>query len=130
MKRLPGSKPSRRRDRAARGATDLLLALLLVALGATSVALAGCGGDADPFSGLYWEPSSGRRVEIRAKGDGYRLYYGVAKRPFLAVREGDELRIADPMGGSIVVRQGPDEGTLELVTGGKTTVLKPLPQHQ
>jgi hypothetical protein len=41
-----------------------LLALLLVTLVA-SLALAGCEGNADPFTGLYWEPSSGRRVEIR-----------------------------------------------------------------
>ncbi len=123
--RLP--RTSRRARRAAAG---LLLALFVVALGATSLALAGCGGNADPFAGLYWEPSTARRVEIRKDGDAYWLYYGAAKRPFPAARAGDELRIAEPMGGSIVVRPGPEEGTLEMVSGGETTLLKRLPQHQ
>ena len=34
------------------------------------------------------------------------------------------------MGGKTVVLPGSDEGTLELVTGGETTVLKRLSQHQ
>ncbi len=107
-----------------------VLALVLVALAAATPVLGGCGGDADPFAGLYWEPSSGRRVEIRKEGETYRLFYGAAQRPFLATCEGDELRIAEPMGGSIVVRPGGEEGMLELLIAGKTTVLKPLPQHQ
>ncbi len=107
-----------------------LCMLLLAALAAALPALVGCGGDTDPFAGLYWEPSSGRRVEIRKEGDTYRLFYGAARRPFLATREGDELRIAEPLGGSMIVRPGGEEGTLELSTAGKTTVLKPLPQHQ
>lgn len=119
-------RPARPSLRLAAGSCVLLLAALAVAL----PALAACGGDADPFSGLYWEPSSGRRVEISKEGDTYRLLYGAARRPFVATREGDELRIADPLGGSIVVRPGREEGTLELSTAGKTTVLKPLPQHQ
>ena len=106
-----------------------LLVLLLVALVAAP-ALAGCGGNADPFAGLYWEPSSGRRVEIRKDGDAYWLYYGAAKQPYQAKRDGDELRIAEPMGGQTIVRRGETEGTLVLETGGKTTLLKRLQQHQ
>jgi hypothetical protein len=109
-------------------ARPLALALAVVALGL--VALAGCGGNADPFVGLYWEPSSARRVEIRKDGDDYRLYYGAAVRPFRARREGDALRVAEPMGGETIVRLGDDAGTLKLETAGKTTVLKRLQQHQ
>ena len=89
-----------------------------------------CGGNADPFTGLYWEPSSGRRVEIRKEGDDYLLIYGAAKRPFKATREGDELRVAEPLGGQTVVRLGDDVSTLELETGGKTSLLERLQQHQ
>ena len=106
-----------------------LLALVLVALLAAPV-LAGCGGNADPFTGLYWEPSSGRRVEIRKKGDTYWLYYGADKQAFQAKRDGDELLIAEPMGGRTIVRRTDTEGVLQLDTAGKTTQLKRLPQHQ
>ncbi len=51
-------------------------------------------------------------------------------RPFKATREGDELRIAEPMGGQTIVRLGEAEGTLELETAGETTLLKRLQQHQ
>ena len=105
-----------------------LLALVLLALVAS--ALPACGGNADPFTGLYWEPSSGRRVEIRKEGDDYLLIYGAAKRPFKATREGDELRVAEPLGGQTVVRLGDDVSTLELETGGKTSLLERLQQHQ
>jgi hypothetical protein len=107
-----------------------LLTLALAVAGLGLVALAGCGGNADPFVGLYWEPSSARRVEIRKDGDDYRLYYGAAVRPFKATREGDELRVAEPMGGETIVRLGDDPGTLTLETAGKTTLLKRLQQHQ
>jgi hypothetical protein len=105
-----------------------LLVLLLLAAVATP-ALPACG-NADPFTGLYWEPSTARRVEIRKEGDAYLLYYGAAMRPFKATREGDELRIAEPMGGRTIVRPGEAEGTLELETAGKTTLLERLQQHQ
>jgi hypothetical protein len=119
---------TRDRRRARLGATATLLALLLALVAA--FALPACGGNADPFSGLYWEPSTARRVEIRKDGDAYRLYYGAAKRPFEATRDGDELVIAEPMGGRTVVRLGDDANTLELETAGKTTLLKRLQQHQ
>jgi len=106
-----------------------LLALLLAGLAAALI-LAGCGGNSDPFTGLYWEPSSGRRVEIRKAGDAYRLLYGAAKEQYTATRTGNELRITEPLGGQTVVRLGKAEGTLELLSGGKKTVLKPLPEHQ
>jgi hypothetical protein len=106
-----------------------LLALLLTGLVAMLV-LAGCGGNADPFTGLYWEPSSGRRVEIRKDADAYRLYYGAARESYKATRHGDELRIAEPLGGQTIVRPGKAEGTLVLFSGGKTTKLQALPEHQ
>lgn len=110
------------------GAGALVTALLLAALMAT---LAACGGDAgDPFAGLFWEPSTGRRVEILREGDAYRLVYGAGKRAFPARREGDELRVAEPMGGEAVLRPGADAGTLLMTTGGETTLLRRVPQHQ
>ena len=111
--------------RAGAGLLALLLATLLLA-----PLLTGCGGNADPFTGLYWEPTSGRRVEIRKEGETYWLYYGAAKQAYQAKRDGDELIIAEPMGGETIVRRGEAEGTLELETAGKTTLLKRLPQHQ
>ena len=75
-----------------------------------ALALAACGGNADPFVGLYWEPSTSRRVEIRKDGDEYWLYYGAALQPYQADRDGDELRIAEPMGGQTIVRPGDDRG--------------------
>jgi hypothetical protein len=111
-----------------RPSAALLLVLLLLAA-AAAPALTACG-NADPFAGLYWEPSTARRVEIRKDGDTYLLYYGAELRPFTATREGDELRIAEPMGGETIVRLGDAEGTLELVTAGETTQLKRLQQHQ
>jgi len=105
-----------------------LLAVLAAVVLATSLPVA-CG-NADPFTGLYWEPASGRRIEIQRDGDGYRLYYGRDMHPYAAVRDGDELTITDPMGGKSIVRRGAGEGTLELVSGGETTELRPLPQHQ
>jgi hypothetical protein len=119
---------ARGRRRARLGAAAALLALLLTLVAA--LALPACGGNADPFTGLYWEPSTARRVEIRKDGDAYRLYYGAAKRPFVATRDGDELIIAEPMGGRTVVRLGDDANTLELETAGKTTLLERLQQHQ
>ena len=104
-------------------------ALLVLLLLAAASALSACG-NADPFTGLYWEPSTARRIEIRKEDDAYLLYYGAALRPFRATREGDELRIAEPMGGQTIVRLGESEGTLELETAGETTLLKRLQQHQ
>jgi hypothetical protein len=107
-----------------------LLAIFLASIALGLFALTGCGGNADPFVGLYWEPSTGRRVEIRKDGDEYWLYYGAALKPYQAVREGDELRITEPMGGQTIVRPGDEVGVLELETAGKTTLLKRLQQHQ
>ncbi len=120
--RRAGRRPSARR-------IGVLLLVVLVAAALAAFALAACG-NADPFAGLYWEPSSGRRVEIRKDGDAYRLYYGAAKEPYRATRNGDELTIHDPMGGDTIIRPGDQTGTLTLETGGETTVLKQLPQHQ
>lgn len=106
----------------------LLLVCLVVFL--APPALTACGATADPFAGLYWEPSSGRRIEIEREGDAYRLYYGRDQRAHAAVRDGEQLVLTDAMGGKTVVRTGTADGTLEMVSGGETTVLKPLPQHQ
>jgi hypothetical protein len=110
------------------GVVALLVCVLAVL--AAPPALVACGAATDPFAGLYWEPASGRRIEIKQDGDAYKLFYGRDQRPYVAERDGDQLVIKDPMGGRSVVRAGAAEGTLELVSGGKTTVLKPLPQHQ
>ena len=111
-----------------RGAAGLL-ALVLIGLVAAPV-LVGCGGNADPFKGLYWEPSSGRRVEIRKEGDTYWLYYGAARQAYQARRDGGELVITEPMGGRTIVRRGETEGALKLESAGKTTLLERLQQHQ
>lgn len=107
-----------RRRRAAAAGLALAAAFLALAL------LLGRQGD-DPFSGVYWEPASGRRVEIARQGDSYVLYYGVARRPFPAVREGDTLRLRDPLGGTIVVRPAGDGG-LRLEGAGAAGALRPL----
>ena len=120
---------SARSDARDRLAPALLLVAALVVL-LTPLVLASCGGNADLFSGVYWEPSTGRRIEIKQEDDAYRLYYGRDKQSFRATRDGDQLVITDPMGGQSIVRPGDAEGTLQLVSGGKTTVLKPLPEHQ
>jgi hypothetical protein len=104
----------------------LTLAALLCALALTSAA---CGAQDDPFTGLWWEPSTGRRIEINKDGDAYRLYYGAAKRPYPATRDGDELRIREPMGGSIVVKMMSGDG-LDLVIDGESSHLERVPQHQ
>jgi hypothetical protein len=107
----------------------VVLALLLVTL-LVAAQLASCGGNADPFTGLYWEPASGRRVEIRKEGEAYWLFYGAAKQAYKARQDGDELVITDPLGGQTIVRKGDAEGVLELETAGETTQLKRLQQHQ
>jgi len=106
----------------------LLLCVVLAAL-LLPLVLTACG-NADPFVGLYWEPSSGRRIEIRQDGDAYKLYYGRDLRAHTAKREGEELVITDPMGGKTVIRLTGAEGSLQLVTGGETTSLERLDQHQ
>jgi hypothetical protein len=117
--------------RAGRAARAGLLLVLVLLLGSPALlALAACGGDTDPFAGVYREPSTGRRIEVRHTQDGYELYYGRELQPFPATRDGDLLTITDPMGGKTTLRPGQAEGTLQMVSGGKTTVLKPLPQHQ
>jgi hypothetical protein len=115
-----------RRRGGRRAVAALTLAALLCAL---VVTLAACGAKDDPFAGLWWEPSTGRRIEISRDGDAYRLYYGAARRPYAATRDGDELRIREPMGGTIVVRTTSGAG-LDLVIDGKSSRLKPVPQHQ
>ncbi len=103
------------------GAAILLLAVALP--------LVACGAKTDPFTGLWWEPTTGRRIEITKDGGQYRLLYGAARRPYQATREGDELRIRQPIGDDIVVKAAAD-GRLNMVIGGKTSRLVRVPQHQ
>jgi len=80
----------------------------------------------DAYSGLWWEPDTGRRIEIVREGDRYSLLYGAARRPFAAEKRGDVLVIAAPLGGDIVVRAVAVD-RLELIDGGTTTTLQPAP---
>ena len=105
-----------------------LLALTLALLGVV-LPLAACGVEDDPFTGLWWEPTTGRRIEITNDGDQYRLLYGAALRPYLATRAGDELRVRQPIGGDIVVKTAAD-GRLDMVGDGQTSRLVRVPQHQ
>jgi hypothetical protein len=89
-------------SRGARGAVAVLAAT--VVLPAVVLLLAACGVATDPFAGLWWEPTTGRRIEITKAGEQYRLLYGAARRPYPAVRAGDELRVRQPLGGDIVVK--------------------------
>ena len=102
------------------------LAVLILSLG---LGVAACGVKTDPFAGLWWEPATGRRIEIRVTGDSYKVLYGAARAPFPATRSGDELRVTDPLGGVTVFKPAAG-GTLTLTAAGKTSVLKPVPQHQ
>ena len=105
-----------------------VLAVSLVLL-AVVLPLAACGSGDDPFAGLWWEPTTGRRIEITRDGEQYRLLYGAAQRPYEATREGDELRVRQPFGGDIVVKVAP-EGRLVMVIGGQSSRLVRVPQHQ
>jgi len=112
--------------RGRRAAAGLAAAILLLAV---ALPLAACGAGDDPFIGLWWEPTTARRIEITKDGDQYRLLYGAARRPYQATREGEELRVRQPIGGDIVVKPAA-EGRLNMVIGGKTTRLVRVPQHQ
>ncbi len=79
-----------------------LLAALLLSLALT---FAACGAKEDPFAGLWWEPATGRRIEIRVAGDAYKVLYGAARAPFPATRSGGELRVTDPLGGAMVFKR-------------------------
>jgi len=134
VKRLLPAAPARRaaapaRPAAAPGRRAAAVAVLAVLILALALAVAACGARTDPFAGLWWEPATGRRIEIRVAGDAYKVLYGAAKAPFPATRSGDELRVADPLGGAMVFKPAAG-GTLTLTAAGKTSVLKPVPQHQ
>jgi hypothetical protein len=104
------------------------VAVLLILL-AAALPLAACGANDDPFTGLWWEPASGRRIEITKDGGRYSFLYGAARRPYQAAREGDALRIRQPIGDDIVVKLAAD-GRLEMLIGGKSSRLVRVPQHQ
>ena len=114
------------RGRGRRAIVGLAAAILLLA---AALPLAACGSGDDPFTGLWWEPTTARRIEITKDGEQYRLLYGAVRRPYQATREGDELRIRQPIGGDIVVKAAA-EGRLDMVIGGQTSRLLRVPQHQ
>jgi hypothetical protein len=111
--------------RGRKAVAGLAAAILLLA---AALPMAACGAGDDPFTGLWWEPTTGRRIEITKDGDQYRLLYGAALRPYEARREGDELRIRQPIGGDIVVKTSAG-GRLDMVSGGQTSRLVRVPQH-
>jgi hypothetical protein len=115
-----------RGGRGRRAVAGLVAAILLLAV---ALPLAACGSGDDPFTGLWWEPATARRIEITKDGGQYRLLYGAVRRPYRAAREGDELRIRQPIGGDIVVKVAAD-GRLDMVIGEKTSRLVRVPQHQ
>lgn len=105
----------------------LLLAAVLVALAAQAAA---CGGaSSDPFAGTWWEPSSGRRVQVTAAGDGYDVRFGADLEACPATVSGDELRVTHPELGEVVLKTAPND-RLELVIDGTASLLERAPQHQ
>jgi len=136
VSRPPAAAPARRagvqascRAVAPSARGTVAMAVLAVLILSLALAVATCGAKTDPFAGLWWEPATGRRIEIRAAGDAYKVLYGAARAPFPATRSGDELRVSDPLGGAMVFKPAAG-GTLTLTAAGKTSVLKPVPQHQ
>ena len=125
-----GDPPVERRRDARRARLRLRRAVGLLLLAAAAAALVivatSLARGEDAFSGVWWEPDSGRRVEIVREGDGFTLLYGAERRPFAAEKRGDELVIAAPLGGDIVVRAVAAD-RLELDDGGRTTTLRPAP---
>lgn len=102
------------------------LALLLAA---SAVQLAACGTNDDPFAGLWWDPTSGQRLEIRKDGDAYTLQVGTDMQRYTAAARGEELYVRSSEGGDIVVRQAADD-RLDLFIGGTSSRLQRAPQHQ
>ncbi len=80
----------------------------------------------DPFSGVYWDPASGRRVEITHTDGRFQFLYGTARQGYPAERHGSELRVRDPFTGYIVVRS--TSAGLVLEMGARTSKLRPLPR--
>jgi len=118
-----GRRGAARRDVRRRRVVALFVLVVVVGvvIAATFIAR-----DDDAYSGLWWEPDTGRRIEIVREGDRYSLLYGAARRPFAAEKRGDELVIAAPLGGDIVVRAVAADRLL-VIDGGQTTTLQPAP---
>ena len=102
------------------------IALLLAALAAQ---LAACGTNDDPFAGLWWEPTSGLRMEVRKASDAYTVQVGTDLQRYTAEVRGAELYVTRSEGGDITVKQAP-EGRLDVVIGGTSNRLQRAPQHQ
>jgi hypothetical protein len=116
-----------RRRRARRRLVVMIALVAVVAAGVATYLLT--TPTSDPFAGVWWEPSTGRRVELVADGDGYRLLYGAAKRSYAAERRGDDLVVAGPLGGDIVLRAKGDD-QLVLKEGEQSSVLSRLPDDR
>lgn len=108
-------------------ACGLAVAVLLAVL---VLPLTACGARDDPFTGLWWEPKTARRIEITKDGDQYHLLYGAAKRPYRATLDGDELHIRQPIGGGDIVVRAAADGHLEMLIDGQSSRLVRVPQHQ
>ena len=105
--------------------------LVAVVLLAVAAQVAACGTAAsDPFAGSWWEPASGRRVDVKAAaGGGYEVRVGADLKAYPAAESGGELRVAHPTLGDLVLKTAPD-GKLQLVSGGTVSLLERAPQHQ
>ena len=101
-------------------------ALLLAAL---AVQLTACGTNDDPYTGLWWEPASGLRLEVRKEGGSYTLQVGTDLQRYAAEVRGEELYAARSEGGDITVRQAPED-RLDIVIGDTSSRLQRAPQHQ
>jgi hypothetical protein len=106
----------------------LLLVLLALAAGAPLVA---CGGTAqDPFVGSWWEPASGRRVQVRAAEDGgYEVLFGSDLKAYPATESGGNLAVTHPELGALELKKAAED-RLELVSDGTASLLERAPQHQ
>jgi hypothetical protein len=104
-------------------------AALVLLLSVVVLQAAACGTAADPFVGSWWEPTSGRRVDVKAAGDGYQVLFGSDLKPYPATLSGGVLRLTHPQLGAVELKKGSGDG-LELVSGGTVSLLERAPQHQ
>jgi hypothetical protein len=105
------------------------LLLALVAL-AGAAQLAACGGAAsDPFTGTWWEPKTGLRVQVKHGGDGYEVLVGTDLSASPATRDGDKLVVDHPERGTVELTPASGD-RLQLTEAGKTSLLERAPQHQ
>jgi hypothetical protein len=112
--------------------TRRLVAGLLLALAvlAGAAQLAACGGAAsDPFTGTWWEPKTGLRVQVKDGGDRYEVLIGTDLKASPATRDGDKLVVDHPERGTVELTTA-SQDHLQLAEDGKTSLLERAPQHQ